>query len=78
MALKALQQEAVQPTLESLLAFLDRDELSVPGSQVEAIVSGKSLLRALIAGQLVLAQQEQLQQPQAAPVAEEEVAEEAA
>lgn len=75
MALQALQQEAVQPTLESLLAFLDRDDLSVPGSQVEAIVSGKSLLRALIAGQLVLAQnQQETPAPEAAP----EVAEEAA
>lgn len=75
MALQALQQEAVQPTLESLLAFLDRDDLSVPGSQVEAIVSGKSLLRALLAGQLVLAQNTQ-EAP--APEATPEVAEEAA
>ena len=54
--LKAIDQTNVQTTAQSLMAFLDREDVSVPGNMLEAIVSGKSLLRALVAGQLVIAQ----------------------
>jgi len=79
MALQAINQEAVTPTAQALLAFLDREDIQVPGNMLESIVSGKSLLRALVNGQLVLAQDtEAMQAPQQAPQAEEPEQEEAA
>ena len=65
MALQALPSEQVAPTAQALLSFLDREEVSIPGNLLEAIVSGKSLLRALANGQLVLAQNVADQPPQA-------------
>jgi hypothetical protein len=56
MALQELNGEAIIPTAQALLSYLDREDIHVPGNLVEAIVSGKSLLRALAQGQLVLAQ----------------------
>lgn len=56
MALQALPTEQVAPTVQALLAFLDRGDVNIPGNLLESIVSGKSLLRALASGQLVLAQ----------------------
>ena len=54
--LHPVNMEQVQPTLVSLLKFLDTETIAVPGNMVEAVVGGKSLLRALISEQLVLAQ----------------------
>lgn len=54
--LKPVDQQNVQATAQSMMAFLDREDVSVPGNMLEAIVSGKSLLRALVSGQLVVAQ----------------------
>lgn len=54
MSLQPLPAENVQPTAQNLLAFLDREDVNVPGNMLEAIVSGKSLLRALLNGQLVI------------------------
>ena len=65
MDLQELSQEAVQPTVTALLAFLDSKDITVPGNMVESIVSGKSLLRALASGQLVLASKsEAMPQPE--------------
>lgn len=69
MALQAIQQEQVQQTAQAMLAFFDREDVSIPGSMLESIVSGKSLLRALVQGQLVIAQEAQ-PQPKAEPPAE--------
>lgn len=65
MALQELNQEAVQPTIQALLEFLDRDDVMIPVHMAEQMTSGKSLLRALVSGQIVLAQK---QQEQPAPV----------
>ena len=54
--MKPLPQENVQSAAQVLLAFLDSDGASVPGNMVEGVVSGKSLLRGLLAGQLVICQ----------------------
>lgn len=54
--LKPVDQANVQTTAQQMLAFLDREDVAVPGNMLEGIVSGKSLLRALLAGQLVIAQ----------------------
>lgn len=61
--LQPLNPEQVQPTVQNLLAFLDREDVNIPGNMVESIVSGKSLLRALLGGQLVLAQNVQEGEP---------------
>lgn len=53
--LQEIQKDAVLPTVEALLAFLERQDLMVPGDMLEKIVSGKSLLRALLQGQVVIA-----------------------
>lgn len=68
MALQALNPENFQPTCQALLAFLDREDVTIPGNLLESIVSGKSLLRALLQGQLTLAQD--VPQPQAKAVQE--------
>lgn len=57
MALQALNPEAVQPTVQALLAFLDREDVLIPGSMNESITSAKSLCRAILSGQLIIAQE---------------------
>lgn len=64
--------EQIQKTVQVLLAFLDSDGANVPGSMIEGIVSGKSLLRGLLNGQLIVAQPETPKLPTAP--AEEEAA----
>lgn len=54
--MRAVPAEQIQQTVQVLLAFLDSDGANVPGSMVEGVVSGKSLLRGLLNGQLVVAQ----------------------
>lgn len=56
MALQPLDQEQILPVAQTLLAFLDRDDVTIPGNLLEAIVSGKSLLRGLLQGGLVVCQ----------------------
>ena len=51
-----LNPEQVQNTAQHLLALLDRDDVSIPGSLAEGVVSGKSLLRGILAGGLVVCQ----------------------
>lgn len=70
--LKAIQEEHVQKTAQSLLAFFDREDVSVPGNLVEQIVSGKSLLRAIVAGQLKVAQEVNESAPPVQPPEEPE------
>lgn len=67
--LKPVDQQNVQATAQSMMAFLDREDVSVPGNMLEAIVSGKSLLRALVSGQLVVAQNIEEPKPEVKPVA---------
>lgn len=77
MALQEINKDAVQPTVQTLLAFLDREDISIPGNMLESIVSAKSLMRAIMNDQLVIAQR---MQPEAQPqeVAEEDAATEEA
>lgn len=70
--LQAFQEEQVQQTAQSLLAFFDREDVSVPGNLVEQIVSGKSLLRAIVAGQLKVAQEVRQPPPPVQPPEEPE------
>lgn len=70
MALQELKNDAVQATVQSMLAFFDREDVNVPGNMVESIVSGKSMLRALLNGQLVLAQR--AQEPPSPPATEDD------
>lgn len=58
MALKALESEQIVPTVQVLLSLLEREDVNVPANMLEGVVGGKSILRALINGQLVLAQEE--------------------
>ena len=66
--MRAVPAEQIQKTVQVLLSFLDSDSVTVPGSMIEGVVSGKSLLRALLDGRLIVAQ---LDVPQDAPVAVE-------
>ena len=54
--MKPLQAEQVQSTCQVLLAFLDSDGANVPGNMLEGVVSGKSLLRGILSGNLVVCQ----------------------
>ena len=56
MSLQPVQQEQVQGTAQQMLSFLSDENVNVPGNMLEAIVSGKSLLRGIIGGQLILCQ----------------------
>lgn len=48
------QQEQIKNVAGGLVTFLSDESVIVPGNMVEGIVSGKSLLRALAEGKLVL------------------------
>lgn len=52
--MKPVNQEQVVQTAQILLAVLSDEEGSTPNKYLEGVVSGKSLLRGLIAGQLVV------------------------
>ena len=49
-----INQEQVVQTAQILLAVVSDEEGSTPNKFLEGVVSGKSLLRGLIAGQLVV------------------------
>ncbi len=51
-----LPKEQVQQTAQILLAYLDNPENSTPNNLLEGVVSGKSLMRGLISGVLVVCQ----------------------
>lgn len=74
--MRTVPTEQVQQTVQVLLAFLDSENVKVPGNMLEGIVSGKSLLRGLLNGQLVVAQVDLPKQaPAATPAPEETPAE---
>ena len=54
--MKALPTDQVQATAQAILTFLDSENAHIPGNMIEAMVSGKSLMRALLSGALVLCQ----------------------
>ena len=58
MSLKKLPVEQVIPVCQTTLALLEREDVPVPGTMIESVVSMKSILRALVQGQLCLAQEE--------------------
>jgi hypothetical protein len=75
MKLVPLPQEQLQPTVQTALSFLESDDAKVPGSMNDAIVSAKSLFRAILSGQLVLCQKappEPAQTVEAEPAPKEE------
>jgi len=60
MSLQPINQEQVQSTTQVLLAYLDDPENKTPNNMLEGIVSGKSLLRGILAGNLVICQNMEL------------------
>jgi hypothetical protein len=58
MAFQPLDEEPVQQAAQILLSFLSDASVSVPAPMVDGIVSGKTLLRGIINGQLVVCTQE--------------------
>lgn len=52
MSLQPINQEQVQQTAQIVLTYLDDPENRTPNNMLEGIVSGKSLLRGILAGQL--------------------------
>jgi len=52
------QQEQVQQAAQVMLALLSDESVSVPGNLLEGVVSGKSLLRAIVQGSLVVCTEE--------------------
>lgn len=63
--MKLIPQEQVQQTAQILLAFLDSDGASVPGSMLEGVLSGKSMLRGILGGQLGVVQLDMKTEPPA-------------
>ena len=49
-----LDKETVIQTAQIVLAYLSRPDNSTPNDMLEGIVSGKSLLRGLVSGQLIV------------------------
>jgi len=72
MSLKPLNPESYQAVAQAMLAYFDREDVNIPGNMVESIVSGKSLMRALLGGQLVLAQNQPASQAEVPPAPQEE------
>jgi hypothetical protein len=58
MSLKPINQEQVQQASQVMLAYLDDGANTTPNNLVEGIVSGKSLLRGIINGSLIVCQKE--------------------
>ena len=56
MPLVPLDVEQIQRTAQVMLAYLGDPENKTPNNMLEGIVSGKSLLRGITAGTLVLCQ----------------------
>jgi len=54
--MQPLPPEQIQATAQVLLAFLDSDGATVPGNLLEGVVSGKSILRGILQGTLVVCQ----------------------
>jgi hypothetical protein len=52
--MKPVNQEGVVQTAQVLLAVLNDEDGSTPNKYLEGVVSGKSLLRGIIGGQLVV------------------------
>lgn len=67
MNLVPVKEEAIQGTAQILLTFLDSPGANVPGNLIEGVVSGKSMLRGLLSGSLVLCQPEQPKVDKAPP-----------
>lgn len=62
MSLKQLPKEQIQTVCEDTLECLSSADISIPASIIESIVSMKTILRALLSEQVVLAQEEQEEQ----------------
>lgn len=60
--MQPIPAEQVQNTAQILLTYLDDENNSTPNHMLEGIVSGKSLLRGILAGHLVICQVDQPQQ----------------
>jgi len=56
MSLQPIQQEQVQQTLQVVLAYLEDENGVTPNAMIDGIVSGKSLLRGILGGQLLVCQ----------------------
>jgi hypothetical protein len=70
--MRIVPAEQVQQTVQVLLTFLDSENAKVPGNLLDGVVSGKSLLRGLLNGQLVIGQVDLPKQaPMPLPVTEE-------
>jgi len=54
MSLQPLDQEQVQSTAQVLLSYLEDGSNRTPNNMLEGIVSGKSLLRGILSGQLLI------------------------
>ena len=67
MSLKPFAPEQIQSTAQIVLAYLDDPANNTPNNMLEGIVSGKSLLRGIVSGQLVVCQT-QPEAPAAPPV----------
>ncbi len=59
MSLQPINKDHVQQTAQILLAYLDDERNATPNNMLEGIVSGKSLLRGILGGQLILCQEQE-------------------
>lgn len=74
MALQPINIEQIQRTAQVLLSVLDSDAVSVPGNLVEGVTSGKSLLRGILQGNVVVCEQANEPPPIPEPEFEPELA----
>lgn len=52
--LEPINENAVKQTAQVLLSVLDDERFSCPGNLVEGVTSGKSLLRGIIGGNVIV------------------------
>ena len=70
MALRPVNQEAVEKTMQILLTYLDDPVNVTPNNILEGIVSAKSLIRGILGGGLFICQNEpesKLENPEREP-----------
>ena len=63
MSLQPVNKDQVQKTAQVVLAYLEDARNVTPNDMLDGVVSGKSLLRALINGNLIVCQQVEAEQP---------------
>jgi len=68
MLLQPVNKDQVQKTAQVVLAYLEDARNATPNDMLDGVVSGKSLLRALVNGNLIVCQQVEVEKAEQPPI----------